>query len=280
MKSLLLAAILLIGISSCAQYYYKDIVGTKETSELIKSYMKNKVSRVMLNSYDADDTKSDNLFVQQEFSPQSRVLKTTTATGGDNGNSSILFTYADEKGNIVKTVDSSGIVVSTTSYSYDGAGNLTLVSISSSDTTVSESEQHVWQWENGKPSKMLRIRNNRDTTYVNFKLDDNGNVSEETATHKKVADIPYDYYYNENNQLTDVVRYNERAKQPLPEYMFEYSSSNQVIQKITVPTNNSDYLIWRYQYNPQGLKVKEVVYSKHDKKTPMGKVEYQYSFVQ
>ena len=67
MKSLLLAAILLIGISSCAQYYYKDIVGTKETSELIKSYMKNKVSRVMLNSYDADDTKSDNLFVQQEF---------------------------------------------------------------------------------------------------------------------------------------------------------------------------------------------------------------------
>ena len=156
MKSLLLAAILLIGISSSAQYYYKDIVGTKETSELIKSYMKNKVSRVMLNSYDADDTKSDNLFVQQEFSPQSRVLKTTTATGGDNGNSSILFTYADEKGNIVKTVDSSGIVVSTTSYSYDGAGNLTLVSISSSDTTVSESEQHVWQWENGKPSKMLR----------------------------------------------------------------------------------------------------------------------------
>ena len=280
MKSLFLAPILLIGLSSSAQYYYKDIVGTKESSELIKSYMKNKVARVSLNSYDADNTKSDNLFVQQEFSPQNRVLKTTTATGGDNGNSSILFTYADEQGNIVKTVDSSGIVVNTTTYNYDGSGNLNLVTISSSDTTVSESEQHLWQWENGKPSKMLRIRNKRDTTYVNFKLDDKGNVSEETATHKSVADRPYFYYYNENNQLTDVVRYNERAKQLLPEYMFEYSPSNQVIQKITVPTNNSDYLIWRYQYNPQGLKVKEVVYSKHDKKTPMGKVEYQYSFVQ
>jgi hypothetical protein len=76
------------------------------------------------------------------------------------------------------------------------------------------------------------------------------------------------------------VRYNDRAKQLLPEYMFEYSASNQVIQKITVPTNNSDYLIWRYQYSPQGLKTKEVVYSKNDKRNPMGKVEYQYSFSQ
>ncbi|MGZ3851903.1 MAG: RHS repeat domain-containing protein [Flavisolibacter sp.] len=280
MKSLFLATILLIGLSSSAQYYYKDIVGTKESSELIKSYMKNKVARVMLSSYDADNTKSDNLYVQQEFSPGTRVLKTSTGTGEDNGNSSTVFTYADDQGNIVKTVDSSGVVVNTTSYEYDATGNLKLVTTNSSDTTVSESEQHLWQWENGKPTKMLRIRNKRDTTYVNFKLDDRGNVSEEAATHKAVPDRPYFYYYNENNQLTDVVRYNERAKQLLPEYMFEYSSSNQVIQKITIPTNNSDYLIWRYQYNPQGLKVKEVVYSKHDKKTPMGKVEYQYSFVQ
>jgi YD repeat-containing protein len=280
MKALFLAAVSFIGLSSSAQYYYKDIIGTKESSELIKSYMKNKVGRVMLTSYDADNTKSDNLFVQQEFSANQKVLKTITGTGADNANTSTVFTYADGSGNIVKTVDSSGVVVNTTAYSYDAAGNLNLVTITSSDTTVSESEQHVWQWENGKPSKMFRIKNGRDTTYVNFKLDENGNVAEETATHKKVSSRPYYYYYNDNNQLTDVVRFNDRAKQLLPEYMFEYSSSNQVIQKITVPTNNSDYLIWRYQYNPQGLKTKEVVYSKSDKKTPMGKIEYQYSFVQ
>jgi YD repeat-containing protein len=280
MKSLLLAAILFIGLSSSAQYYYKDIVGTKESSELLKSYMKNKVSRVALSSFDADNTKSDNLFVQQEFTPKERVLKTTTATGGDNQNASTVFTYADENANITRTVDSSGVVVNTTTYGYDASGNLQLVTINSSDTTISESEQHFWQWENGKPSTMLRVKNKRDTTYVSFKLDENGNVSEERETHKKLTSNPYFYYYNDNNQLTDIVRYNERAKQLLPEYMFEYSSSNQVIQKITVPTNNSDYLIWRYQYNPQGLKVKEVVYSKQDKKTPMGKIEYQYSFVQ
>jgi YD repeat-containing protein len=280
MKSPLLAAILFISFSSSAQYYYKDIVGTKESSDLIKSYMKNKVSRVTVTSFDADNAKSDNLFVQQQFSPRERVLKTTTATGADNQNASTVFTYADENGNITKTVDSSGVVVNTTTFNYDGAGNLQLVTINSSDTTISESEQHLWQWENGKPSKMLRVKNKRDTTYVSFKLDDQGNVSEETETHKKLTLKPYFYYYSDNNQLTDIVRYNERAKQLLAEYMFEYSSSNQVIQKITVPTNNSDYLIWRYQYNPQGLKVKEVVYNKHDKTTPMGKIEYQYSFVQ
>ncbi|MGZ3939822.1 MAG: RHS repeat domain-containing protein, partial [Flavisolibacter sp.] len=149
MKSLFLATILLIGLSSSAQYYYKDIVGTKESSELIKSYMKNKVARVMLSSYDADNTKSDNLYVQQEFSPGTRVLKTSTGTGEDNGNSSTVFTYADDQGNIVKTVDSSGVVVNTTSYEYDATGNLKLVTTNSSDTTVSESEQHLWQWENG-----------------------------------------------------------------------------------------------------------------------------------
>lgn len=280
MKSLFFPALLLLALSSSAQYYYKDMVGTKESSDLIKTYMKNKVSRVMLTSYDADNTKSDNLFVQQEFSPTKRVLKTVTATGADNGNMSTLFTYADENGNIIKTVDSTGVVVNTTTYNYDATGNLTLVNISSSDTTINESEQHIWQWENGKPLKMLRIKNKRDTVYVDFKLDENGNVSEETETRKRVTSRPYYYYYNDDNQLTDIVRYNDRAKQLLPEYMFEYSASNQVIQKITVPSNNSDYLIWRYQYNPQGLKTKEVVYSKHDKRNPMGKIEYQYSFVQ
>lgn len=242
--------------------------------------MKNKVSRVMLTGYDADNSKSDNLFVQQEFSAAKKILKTITATGADNGNMSTVLTYADENGNVTKTVDSTGVVVNTTTYNYDASGNLSLVSISSSDTTISESEQHIWQWENSKPSKMLRIKNKRDTTYVTFTLDENGNVAEETATRKGVASRPYFYYYNENNQLSDIVRYNDRAKQKLPEYMFEYSESNQVIQKITVPTNNSDYLIWRYQFNPQGLKIKEVVYSKHDKRNPIGKIEYQYSFAQ
>ena len=278
MKSILIAAILLITLSSSAQYYYKDIVGTKESSDLIKAYLKNKVSRVVVTSYD-DDVKTNNLFIQQEFSPATKTLKTITATGEDNGNASALYSYADADGNVIRTVDSSGIVVSITNYNYDPSGKLISVTTSSADTVSSQWEQHIWQWNNEKPLAMLRIKNKTDTTYVNFKLDENGNITEETATQKKVPAKPYYYYYNENNQLTDVVRYNERAKQLLPEYMFEYAN-NKVVQKITIPTNNSDYLIWRYQYGSNGLKIKEVVYSKHDKKNPVGKVEYQYSFAQ
>lgn len=279
MRALLFAAtILFASLSSSAQYYYKDIVSTKETSDLIKTYMKNKVSRVVITSYDADNVKSDNLFVQQEFSPSSRILKTITASGADKENQSTLYTYADANGNVIRTVDSSGMVTGITTYNYDATGNLVSVISSSSDSLANESEQHLWYWNGGKLTKMLRIKNKVDTTFVDFKLDDAGNVTEETATRKKISSAPYYYYYNDNNQLTDVVRFSERAGQLLPEYMMEYSDANQVIQKITVPPNNSNYLIWRYQYNPQGLKVKEVVYDKHDKKTPMGKIEYQYSF--
>lgn len=231
MRPLLLAAILFTGFFSSAQYYYKDIVGTKESSDLIKTYLKNNVSRVLLTSYDADNVKSDNLLVQQQFFATTKTLKTLTGTGANNENTSVLYTYADANGNVIKTVDSSGIVVSITEYSYDAAGNLNSVTISSADTTSSESEQHIWQWDNGKPSGMLRIKNKADTTYVDFKLDENGNVTEETTTHKRTTSRPYYYYYNENNQLTDIVRYNDRAKQLLPEYMFEYSAANQVIQK-------------------------------------------------
>ena len=123
---------------------------------------------------------------------------------------------------------------------------------------------------------MLRIKNNSDTAFVHFKLDDSGNVIEETELRKGIATEPVYYYYDSKNQLTDIVRYNRKAKKLLPEYMFEYSPVGQVIQKITVPSNNDNYLIWRYQFNSQGLKTKEVIYNKQ--KELAGKIEYQYSF--
>lgn len=273
MKALLLASVFFISGFAKAQYYYKDIVGTKESSENIKTYLKNKVTRVVLTSYDENNTKSDDLNVQQEFSPANKTLRTITTTPDGQ---SVLISFVDENGNVIKTIDSSNIVVSVTNYTYDAAGNLVSSTSSSADTLSSESEQHIWQWDNNKPVRMLRIKNKFDTTFVNFKLDENGNVVEETETHKGLKSQPVYYYYNTNNQLTDVVQFSKRANRLLPEYMFEYSPSNQVIQKITVPSNNSEYLIWRYQYNTQGLKIKEAIYNKQKQLT--GKVEYQYSF--
>ncbi|MBD0286638.1 MAG: hypothetical protein ICV79_14595 [Flavisolibacter sp.] len=274
MKTLFIALLTSIGLPTFAQYYYKDIIGTKETEMMINAYRNNKVTRVVLNSYDADGTKSDDFFVEQVYAPATQTLRTITRSGVTD--ESILISIINAKGQVIKTVDSSEALISTTFYNYNDDDLLTSVVISSSDTnrTVMQQEEHRWEYDNGKINRMLRIKNGTDTTYVQFKLDEKGNIVEEQSLHKGVKSDPVYYYYDAQNRLTDIVRYNNKVRRLLPEYMFEYSPANQVIQKITVPANSSDYLIWRYQYDARGLKVKEAVYNKQKQLT--GKIEYQY----
>ena len=276
MKSFLAAIALFISFSTSAQYYYQDIVGTKETSAIMKAYRDNKVNRVVLNSYDENNTRSNDFYVEQQFSAVNQTLKTTTRSDMDH--ESVLTSYLDGNNNVIKTTDSSNIVTTVTNYTYNADGMLVSITSFSSDSAkrTTESEQHLWQYNNNKIARMLRIKNATDTTYIDFKLDGAGNVIEEQETRKGVKSPSIYYYYDNNNRLTDIVRYNNKAKRLLPEYMFEYSPANLVIQKITVPSNNDNYLIWRYQYNGQGLKTKEVIYNKQKELT--GKIEYQYSF--
>jgi hypothetical protein len=276
MKSFLIALVLLVSVTASAQYYYKDIIGTKETSEMMRNYRTNKVSRVVLTSYDESDTRSNDFYAEQQFDAAAQTLKTISRSDMDH--QSVLTSILDANGDVVKTIDSSDIVVSVTNYAYNTAGQLVSVVSSSIDSSkkTNESEQHLWQYSNNRIASMLRIKNKFDTTYVSFKLDNAGNIIEEQESRKGVKSEPVYYYYDSNNRLTDIVRYNKKAKRLLPEYMFEYSPSNQVIQRITVPSNSDDYLIWRFQYNGQGLKTKEVIYNKQKQLT--GKVEYQYSF--
>jgi antitoxin component YwqK of YwqJK toxin-antitoxin module len=172
-------------------------------------------------------------------------------------------------------VDSSANLTSVSEYGYDGSGRLLYIKSNSTDSsrTLNETEVHQWQYTNGQVSRMLRIINNVDTTVVDFKLE-NGNVTEEWSTRRGVKENPVYYYYNAAKQLTDIVRFNKRAKQLLPEYMFEYAADGKLIQKITVPANSSEYLIWRYQYDATGLKTKEAIYDRN--KTLNGKIEYLY----
>lgn len=276
MKSIFFSCFLLSCLSGSAQYYYSDIIGTNETAATMKLYQQYKVNRVALNSYDADGTKSDAFYVEQSFSPATNVLRTTTRSGMTL--ESVLITYLNANGQVAKTVDSSAAIVNTSIYTYNNEGLLIDVQQSSIDSSnsFSQFEEHQWKYENGKVSRLLRIKNRKDTIIVNFKLDEAGNVSEEQSFNNGVASEPVYYYYDDQHRLTDIVRYNNKARKLLPEYMFEYSTANQVIQKITVPSNNSDYLIWRFQYDNRGLKIKEAVYNKQ--KQLNGKIEYIYSF--
>lgn len=263
-------------IGAKAQYYYKDIIGTKETADLIKSYRNNKVSKVILNSYDAENTKNDDFYVEQIFSAQEQMLRTITRSGVTN--ESVLISYADASGNVIKTVDSSENITTTSVYNYNTEGKLQSVISNSTDTghSINQIEEHHWEFNNGKIERMLRIKDKKDTAYVSFKADEKGNITEERSIRKGNISEPVYYYYDSNNRLTDIVRFSNKAKRLLPEYMFEYSPANQVIQKITVPANGSEYLIWRYQYDNKGLKIKEAVFDKHKQLT--GKIEYLYQF--
>lgn len=272
MKTFTAIIILFFTNSANSQYYYKDIIGTKETSELVNQYKKNKVSRVQLNSYDARNTRNEQFFVEQVLT--SKSLSTITRSGDEDP--STLVSYINEQGQVVKTVDSSNALLSVTTYAYNTLGALTLVISTSSESsgTFVQREEHKWEYEGAEISRMLRIKNGSDTTYVQFKKDEEGNISEEKSIRKGVMAEPVYYYYDGQKRLTDIVRFNAKAKRLLPEYMFEYAPSNQVIQKITVPANNSEYLIWRYQYDANGLKIKEAIYTKQKQLT--GKIEYVY----
>jgi hypothetical protein len=276
MKFLLLSILVAAVSTVSAQYYYKDITGSRETTDMMKIYLANKVSRVQVNSYDAQNTKSDDIFVEQAFSPKDMLLKTVTRT--DSSDESVLLSYINGEGQVIKTVDSTDAVKSVTNYRYNNSGFLEAVTSLTADTskTIAEKEEHLWFYKDGKPTRMLRIKNDIDTMYVDFKLDENGNVSEEQGMRKGVKNDPVYYYYDSKGRMTDIVRYNNKAKRLLPEYMFEYSPANQVIQRITVPANGSKYLIWRYQYDNRGLKIKEAIYDRY--KDLNGKVEYIYSF--
>ncbi|MFN2440521.1 MAG: hypothetical protein ABR503_15055 [Chitinophagaceae bacterium] len=278
MKVFLASLFFFISLTSKAQYYYTDIIGTKETSAIINLYQKNKVSRVVLNSFDANGTKTDDFFVEQVFSPIAQTLKTTTRSGATN--ESLLTTYIDGKGQVVKTIDSNATSVAISQYNYNPSGQLISILTVSSDSTnaMTQKEEHKWEYNNGSIIKMLRIKNSIDTSIVQFLLDENKNVIEETSVRKGVKSEPVLYYYDAQNRLTDVVRFNNKARRLLPVFMFEYSPANQVIQKITVPGNSSDYLIWRYQYGANGLKVREAVYNKRKQLT--GKIEYEYIYSQ
>lgn len=276
MKALLSVVAGLIALSSSAQYYYKDIVGTKESADLISRYRKNNVQTVDMKSYTINNTPIESLSVQQQFSPAANMLLTITRT--DYLSPSYLRTFFDEEGRVIRTTDSTAGIVNTTVYTYNQLGAVSTITTFFGDSLASvKKDERQWQYDaQNHVSKMLRIRNGKDTSIVSFRLDDAGNVIEEQETRRIVKEEPFYYYYDAKNRLTDIVRFNKKAGRLLPEQMFDYAVSNNLIQRTTIAPNSDDYLIWRYRFNDKGLKTREEIFNKQKELT--GKVEYSYTF--
>src|SRR5829696_5025444 len=113
MKTLFIG-LLFLSFTASSQYYYKDIIGNRESAELIIGYRNNKVRTVTLNSYTINNMPLENFSIRQEFLPAQQALRTITKS--DYTNASYLTSYIDANGRVIKTIDSTDGIVNSTTY--------------------------------------------------------------------------------------------------------------------------------------------------------------------
>ena len=212
MKTQAVFVALFFSLAASAQYYYKDITGTTESAALIASYKASKVRSVNVKTFTLNNQPLDNLAITQEYLPGQNALRTITKS--EYTSASYLTTYVDASGKVIKATDSTDGVVNTTLYQYNNAGKLIAVLLQAGDSlTSTQTDDHRWQYDaQGRIAKMLRIKNKRDTAIVSFKLDEKGAVIEEQEKRGYLTEEPFYYYYNSSSQLTDIVRYNKKAR--------------------------------------------------------------------
>lgn len=277
-KKLILPAVMLVAFQqSHAQYYYRDIVLPGENTRQQQLYKKVKVAEVKLLSYEADGSPSEDFSC--EVIPNNSYTQIKTLANAEAAGSSAITAFYNFKGQLYKSVDSSNETVTTYNYTYDSSGKL-VNAVSSAYTPADkrkQTETHVWLYtERGLPGTMLYIKDGRDTTTVKFTTDEKGNVTEEEQWWRNTSKGKTYYYYDSSNRLTDIVRYNERLKKLMPDYMFEYNETGTLSKAVNVQPGNSDYITWLYDYNDKGLRNRERCYNKQKKL--VGRIEYEYAF--
>src|ERR1017187_7248676 len=229
-----------------AQYYYKDIWNNHQISNEFKLLKNDDFKTIKIRSFDDDGQPSEGFFCEKKINKkftQSQMISNSNITEFDYDENGQLKMTAI----ITKADGDSGEIRETHEYSYD---------------------------QKGIPVKMIRKKNDALVSTIHFVSDANGNIIEEDVEGNSVNDKKYYYYYDSRSRLTDVVHFNELAKRLLPDYMFEYNTSSQLKQMITVNDGSSNYLIWKYGYNENNLRQTEKCFSK-DKRL-LGTIEYEY----
>ncbi|UAY51331.1 hypothetical protein [Ferruginibacter albus] len=261
--------------NSQAQYYFKDILTPRQIATDNGILKEQKIHNIILHSFEADEQPSEGFYCEKKISKDYKKIETYNKSLYTN--KSILTTYFNDKGQLIKTSDSSEANASFSDYSYDSLGRITNIASGShssdEDFLTSLIEIHQYKYDDsGHLQKMLLIKNKKDTTEIDFLHDEKGNITEEIEV--AVYGNHYYYYYDTQNRLTDIVRYNIVKQQMVPDFTYEYDENGQLTQMVAVDEGvGSNYFIWRYLYNGP-LKIKEKCYSK-DKKL-QGYIEYEY----
>jgi hypothetical protein len=273
-KILFFAVMVYVTMDVQSQYYYLDIIGTNQTNQQYKLIRAHQLKRINAISYESNSQPSKDFLLEQSVVNDGRQIITHSASVG-SGQSFFISHY--ENNRLAKTVDSSNNAINTVIYNYDNAGRvLSINSLSKDfDGTFINAENHIWSYnENGLPVSMLKIKNEKDTTFVSFIMDEQGNLAEERWKKNNRIIETYYYYYNPKKQLTDVVRFSRKAKAMIPDYMLDYDNAGRISEMRQTQATSANYLIWRYTYNDKGMKEKEIVFNKQ--KEFLGKIEYSY----
>jgi hypothetical protein len=272
---LVICGVLLAG-QTFSQTYFQDLVLTGDLAKKRALYQANKVRSVRMNSFDNRDQPIENFSSNQSVNNNFTEIKTVTRDPL-NGVSTSTSSF-DQKGQLVRSVDSSENNKVVVSYTYDASGKLNTVnSQSTSPGNYINREQHYWYYDaNGRPQRMVKVKNSTDTTKIEFVLDEKGNVNEEKGRINGVLQPGIYYYYDTDSRLTDVVRYNTRAKRMLPDYIFEYDENGRLRTMLTPMQNMGDYQKWYYAYDEKGLKQKDECFSKE--RVLIGRIEYLYQY--
>jgi YD repeat-containing protein len=272
-----LSLILLTGVAK-AQFYYKDIISTRQNIAKWQTYKAARVRSVRVSSFEADGQPTDGFLLDEtinsDFSGMTTHSKATGAT-----ETWTFATYSPE-GLLTGITDTSDTYQSVSTYQYDDHGRLTAITNTSieTDNHIKAVETHLWQYGSAgdQPTGMLKIVNNTDTTYVRFVPDDKGNIGEEHASRAGGALPVIYYYFDDSNRLTDVVRYNLKAQRLLPDNIFTYEEDGKMSSLLAVQEGAASYQKWIYNYNEKGLRIRESCYSKE--RELLGHIEYQYTY--
>ncbi|MEO5782666.1 MAG: hypothetical protein ABIQ07_05305 [Ginsengibacter sp.] len=269
------ALLTIFSYTANAQFFYKDIWTNQQQVKEFSILKNENIRTVAVKSFEDDGEPSEDFFCERKI--DKNFTRSETVTRSIITQQSLLVSYYNERGWITKTVDSTQTSLAKVEYDYDNKGHIILVTsfVKANDENggITETHQYIYN-AGGKPEKMIRKKNNRDLSTVNFTVDDKGNIIDEEEISRGVKGRKYLYYYDDKNRLTDVVHYNERAKRLLPDYMYEYNPSGQIKQMTTTEDNISNYYIWKYTYNDQRLRDTEKCYSKE--RRLLGSIQYQY----
>ncbi|MCF6407151.1 hypothetical protein L3C95_29920 [Chitinophaga filiformis] len=277
---LLFTALLGLKLSVSAQYYYQDIVNTARTEANMALLKENKITVQLVQSFDAGQESDNDFRCQREILANYRQIRSTTVSRATGY--SVMTSYFSTKGKLTKTVDSTRSVITTVIYmrnTNDTSAKIREVYLTSYEpkSKYKFTETRRYQYDSlGRLSKMIHFHGDKieDSTTVQFTLDSLGLVAEEMESGKGASGRRIYYKYNDQNLLTDIVRYSPTRKKMLPDYIFDYDAKNRIGAMTTVNGETATYTIWRYTYDERGLPIQEECYGK--KKELLGTVRYKY----